>query len=128
MKGAVATTPVVLSIFVLSVRQSRNTSSELTRMCASKSITFWRNSRSNPVITEITRINTVTPSITPRIEISVMIERNVRFGFKYRNARNRLNGSFNWLLEWRQTQLCSTMRGSLLERVRLNFVQADALQ
>ncbi len=29
------------------------------------------------------------------IEINVMIDRNVRFGFKYRNARKRLNGSFN---------------------------------
>jgi len=27
-------------------------------------------------------------------EINVMIDRNVRFGFKYRSARNRLNGSF----------------------------------
>jgi len=25
----------------------------------------------------------------------VMMERNVRFGFKYRSARNTLNGSFN---------------------------------
>ncbi len=31
------------------------------------------------------------------IEINVMIDRNVRFGFKYRNARKRLNGSFNSL-------------------------------
>src|SRR5437016_4098035 len=128
MYGAVATTPGVLSIFVLSVRHSRKTSSELTRIWASKSITFWRSSRSKPVITEITRINTVTPSITPRIEISVMIERNVRFGFRYRNARNRLNGSFNWLLGWRQTQLCSTARGSLFERVRLKFFKGDELE
>ena len=70
----------------------------------------------------------MTPSITPRIEISVMIERNVRFGFKYRNARNRLNGSFNWLLGWRQTQLCSTARGSLFERVRLKFFKGDELE
>ncbi len=47
------------------------------------------------VITEITRINTVTPSITPRTEINVMIDRNVRFGFKYRSARKTLNGRFN---------------------------------
>src|SRR6266404_1642915 len=71
-------------------------------------ISFWRSSRSNPVITEITRINTVTPSITPRMEISVMIERNVRFGFRYRSARKRLNGSFNSLLAWRQTHWDST--------------------
>ena len=94
-KGAVATTPGVLSILALSGRQSRNTSSELTRICASKSITFWRSSRSNPVMTAITRISTVTPSITPMTEINVMIERNVRFGFKYRSARKRLKGSFN---------------------------------
>jgi hypothetical protein len=37
----------------------------------------------------------VTPSITPRTEINVMMERNVRFGFKYRSARKTLNGSFN---------------------------------
>ena len=80
--GAVATTPGTLSIFAFSGRQSRKISSVVTRMCASKSITFWRSSRSNPVITEITRISTVTPSITPRTEINVMMERNVRFGFK----------------------------------------------
>jgi hypothetical protein len=37
-------------------------------------------------------------------EINVMIERNVRFGFKYRSARKRLKGSFNSSLAWRQTQ------------------------
>src|SRR2546427_3099315 len=120
MKGAVATTPGVLLIFVLSVRQSRKTSSELTRICASKSITFWRSSRSNPVITEITRIKTVTPSITPRTEINVMIDRNVRFGFKYRKARKRLNGRFNLLLAWRQTHWDSTVCVlGLFQRVRL---------
>ena len=120
MKGAVATTPVVLSIFVLSVRQSRKTSSELTRMCASKSITFWRSSRSNPVITEMTRINTVTPSITPSTEISVMIERNVRFGFKYRSARKRLKGRFNSLLAWRQNRRDSNVRASYFSACALN--------
>jgi hypothetical protein len=30
-------------------------------------------------------------------EINVMIERNVRFGFKYRSARKRLKGSFNFV-------------------------------
>ena len=84
-------------------------SSELTRMCASNSITFWRSSRSNPVMTEITRMRTVTPSVTPRIEINVMIDRNVRFGFKYRSARKRLNGRFNSALAWRQIHFNSTM-------------------
>jgi hypothetical protein len=41
-------------------------------------------------------------------EINVMMERNVRFGFKYLSARKRLKGSFNWSLAWRQTQLDST--------------------
>src|SRR6266853_6847476 len=123
-------TPGVLSILVFSVRQSRKISSELTRICASKSITFWRSSRSNPVITEITRINTVTPSITPRTEINVMIERNVRFGFRYRSARKRLNGSFNSSLAWRQTQWDSTAAGLQVllgcrYRVRLQFYQRD---
>src|SRR4030095_6117009 len=59
-------------------------------------------------MTAITRINTVTPSITPMTEINVMMERNVRFGFRYRSARNRLKGSFNSLLAWRQTQPDST--------------------
>src|SRR5437773_3160224 len=73
-------------------------------MCASKSITFWRSSRSNPVITEITRISTVTPSITPSTEINVMIERKVRFGFKYRSARKTLKGSFKSAIPWLRTQ------------------------
>jgi hypothetical protein len=33
----------------------------------------------------------------------VMIDRNVRFGFKYRSARKTLNGRFNSALAWRQT-------------------------
>jgi hypothetical protein len=32
--------------------------------------------------------------MTPTIEINVMIETKVRFGFKYRSARKKLNGSF----------------------------------
>jgi hypothetical protein len=40
-----------------------------------------------------------------------MIERNVRFGFKYLSARNRLKGSFNSLLAWRQTLSDSTPAG-----------------
>jgi hypothetical protein len=51
-------------------------------MCASKSITFCRSSRSNPVMTEITRISTVTPSVTPSTDTSVMMERKVRFGLR----------------------------------------------
>src|SRR5262249_9867641 len=131
--GAVAATAGVLSIFALRGRQSRNTSSEVTRMCASKSMTFWRSSRSNPVMTAITRISTVTPSITPMTEINVMIERNVRFGFKYRSARKRLKGSFNLPLAWRQTQSDSTAAGlpgllGLSYRVRLEFFQRDKLK
>ncbi len=65
----------------------------------------------------------MTPSITPITEINVMIDRNVRFGFKYRSARKRLNGSFKSLLAWRQTQSDSTATGfrlqRLLQRVRL---------
>jgi len=52
------------------------------KICASKSITFCRSSRSNPVMTEMTRMRTVTPSITPIIEMMVMIETKVRFGFR----------------------------------------------
>ena len=44
-------------------------------------------------------------------EINVMIERNVRFGFKYRSARKRLKGSFNSSLAWRQTQRDSNAAG-----------------
>src|SRR4029453_18988699 len=78
-------------------------------------------------MTEMTRINTVTPSITPTIEISVMIERNVRFGFKYRSARKRLNGSFNSGLSWRQTQPNSTAR-LLGECVCFQFLQRDKFE
>src|SRR5262245_935852 len=102
-------------------------------MCASKSMTFWRSSRSNPVMTAITRISTVTPSMTPMTEINVMIERNVRFGFKYRRARKRLKGSFNSPLAWRQIQSDSTAAGlasllGLRYRVRLQFFQRDKLK
>src|SRR5207249_5799977 len=79
-------------------------SSVVTRMCASKSITFCRNSRSNPVMTEITRISTVTPSITPNTEINVMMERNVRFGLKYGSARKTLKGSFKSAVRRLRTQ------------------------
>src|SRR5207237_9847862 len=37
-------------------------------------------------------MRTVTPRRTPRTEISVMMERKVRFGFRYRSARKKLNG------------------------------------
>ena len=39
-------------------------------------------------------INTATPSVTPSTEIRVMIDTKVRFGFRYRSARNRLNLGF----------------------------------
>ena len=62
--------------------QSSITAWLLTTRWASNPITFRRSSCSNPVITEITRIKTMIPSVTPRIEMRVMIERNVRLGFK----------------------------------------------
>src|SRR6478609_7516812 len=102
-------------------------------MCASKSMTFCRSSRSKPVMTAITRISTVTPSITPMTEIKVMIERNVRFGFKYLSARKTLKGSFNLSLAWRQTQRDSTPAGLQVllgwrYRVRLQFFQRNELE
>jgi len=33
-----------------------------------------------------------------------MMERNVRFGFKYRSARKTLNGSFKSAIPWLRTQ------------------------
>ena len=39
-------------------------------------------------------MSTVTPSMTPTIEINVMMETKVRFGLRYRSARKKLNGSF----------------------------------
>ncbi len=33
-------------------------------------------------MTAMTRMSTVTPSVTPMMEMSVMIETNVRFGFR----------------------------------------------
>ncbi len=51
-------------------------------------------------MTEMTRISTVTPSVTPSTEIKVMMERKVRFGFKYRSARKKLKGSFNLPIPW----------------------------
>src|SRR4051812_23451629 len=82
-------------------------------MWASQSITFWRSSRSNPVITDMTTIRTVTPNITPTIEIKVMIETKVRFGLRYRRARKKLNGSFKALL---------------LHRVRLQIFEVHEFQ
>ena len=37
-------------------------------------------------------IKTLIPSTTPRIEIKVISERKVRFGFRYRSARKYVNG------------------------------------
>ena len=58
------------------------TLSVVTRMCASKSTTFWRSSRSKPVMTEMTRMRTVTPKVTPKTETRVMMEMKVRFGLR----------------------------------------------
>src|ERR1700720_1907910 len=69
------------------------TSLPLISTSASKPIIFRWSSRSNPVITEITIINTLIPSTTPRIEIRVISDRNVRFGFRYRSARKQVNGN-----------------------------------
>ena len=54
----------------------------LTSRWASKPRTLRRNSWSNPVMTEITRIRTVMPRVTPRTETSVIVERKVRFGLR----------------------------------------------
>ena len=59
-------------------------------------------------------------------EINVMIERNVRFGFKYRSAKKRLKASFNSSLAWRQTQPDSNASGS--EEVLLGFSYGVRLQ
>src|ERR1700741_722914 len=44
-------------------------------------------------MTDITMIRTLIPSTTPRIEIKVISDKKVRFGFRYRNARKQTNGS-----------------------------------
>jgi hypothetical protein len=41
-------------------------------------------------------IITAIPSVTPRIEITVITETNERFGFKYRRARKRENREVTW--------------------------------
>ena len=43
-------------------------------------------------MTLMTMMRTATPSMTPRTEISVMIETKVRLGRKYRSASNNSNG------------------------------------
>ena len=48
--------------------------------CALKPRIFSRRSWSNPLITLMTMIKTATPSATPRMEMSVMMETNVRLG------------------------------------------------
>ena len=53
-----------------------------TTRCASKPTTLRVSSRSNPVMTLMTKISTITPRVTPRMEISVIIERKVRLGFR----------------------------------------------
>ena len=49
-------------------------------------------------MTEITTISTVMASMTLTIEMRVMIETKVRFGWRERSARKRLNGSFTGYL------------------------------
>ncbi len=61
-------------------------------MWALKPKNFSCKSRSNPLITLMTMMSTATPSVTPRTEIKVMIETNVRLGRRYRNASNNSNG------------------------------------
>ena len=80
--GAAATTRGIAFIFSTRGRQSPIGSSLDSVTCGSKPSTALRSSLSNPVMTEITRISTPMPSVTPRIEISVMIETNVRFGLR----------------------------------------------
>jgi len=65
----------------------------VTVTCACMPISFSRSVRSNPVITEITTINAQTPITTPANEISVMIDTNVRFGFRYRKPRKSSKGN-----------------------------------
>ena len=43
-----------------------------------------------------------------------MIERNVRFGFKYRSARKRLNGQVQFGLAWRANPRSNSNRDRLL--------------
>jgi hypothetical protein len=44
----------------------------------------------------MTMIITAIPSVTPRIEITVITETNERFGFRYRRARKRENREVTW--------------------------------
>ena len=91
--GADATTPGVLSTASRTARQSSTIALFVTVTCGSNPSTLLRNSWSNPVITEITTISTAIPSVTPSTEIRVMMETNVRLGFRYRSARNNPKGS-----------------------------------
>jgi hypothetical protein len=51
-----------------------------TIACGSKPMSIWRNSRCQPLNTDITNTSTPTPSMTPSIEITVMTEMNERVG------------------------------------------------
>ena len=54
----------------------------VTSMWGSKPRTFERSSRSKPVITLMTTMSTAMPRVTPRMEMSVMMETNVRRGLR----------------------------------------------
>ena len=56
--------------------------SRTTRTWALKPRILSRICRSNPLITLMTMMSTATPSMTPMMEINVMIETNVRLGRK----------------------------------------------
>lgn len=45
-------------------------------------------------MTEMTRISTITPRVTPRTEMTVMTDTKVRFGLRYRSAMKSSKGSF----------------------------------
>jgi hypothetical protein len=48
-------------------------------MCGSEPMSALRNSPSKPFITELMTIMAVTPTMTPRIEMTVITETNERF-------------------------------------------------
>ena len=81
-KGAAATTFGVRRMASMRPRQSSMAVSLFTSRWASKPSTLRRSSWSKPVITEMTRMSTMIPSVTPTIEMMVMAETKVRFGWR----------------------------------------------
>jgi len=75
-------------------------------MCGSNPNTTSLIFSSNPAITEMTTMSTATPRVTPSTEISVMIETKVRFGLRYRSAKNRLNFELNGRTEYATGKNC----------------------